>query len=272
MSFSDKALQLILEFEGLNQPSKWPGGASGITIGIGYDLGYVTVDEFESSWGDVLPEDHRLRLIRGVGLRGQRARARAAEFADIRIARLAAENVFRQRTITAYQFRTQQAFPGVGLLPLDAQGALVSLVYNRGGSMVDKPGEDRRREMRAIRDAVPRGDLREVAAQLRSMKRLWIGQGLDGLLRRRDAEALLVESCISPSFESASALVRHAVLPSAEPLAGTARVRRPTRRKPSRKTARKASTRTARKAIRKVSRKTSRKTSQSKHPRRRRSS
>ena len=114
MSFSDKALQLMLDFEGLNQPSKWPGGASGITIGIGYDLGYVTVDEFESSWGDVLPEDHRLRLIRGVGLRGQRARGRAPEFADIRIKRLDAEVVFRQRTIPAYEFRTQQAFPGVG--------------------------------------------------------------------------------------------------------------------------------------------------------------
>ena len=52
---SSKALQLILNAEGLDQPGNWPGGASGITIGIGYDLGYITVDRFESEWCDVLP-------------------------------------------------------------------------------------------------------------------------------------------------------------------------------------------------------------------------
>ncbi len=50
--------------------------------------------------------------------------------------------------------------------------------------------------MRAVRDAVARKDLREIAGQIRAMKRLWEGQGLDGLLRRRDAEADLVESAI----------------------------------------------------------------------------
>jgi GH24 family phage-related lysozyme (muramidase) len=55
---------------------------------------------------------------------------------------------------------------------------------------------DSRREMRAVRDAVANGDLQEIANQLRSMKRIWEGKGLDGLLRRRDAEADLVESAI----------------------------------------------------------------------------
>jgi GH24 family phage-related lysozyme (muramidase) len=56
---------------------------------------------------------------------------------------------------------------------------------------------DRRTEMRAIRDAVAQGDLAEIANQLRVMKRLWIGKGLDGLLKRRDAEADLVASTIA---------------------------------------------------------------------------
>jgi GH24 family phage-related lysozyme (muramidase) len=50
--------------------------------------------------------------------------------------------------------------------------------------------------MRAIRDAVSREDLKDIANQLRLMKRLWEGKGLGGLLRRRDAEADLVESCL----------------------------------------------------------------------------
>jgi GH24 family phage-related lysozyme (muramidase) len=82
-------------------------------------------------------------------------------------------------------------------LPLDAQGALVSLVYNRGTSMVDNSPEDRRREMRAVRDAVAAGDLERIATELRSMKRLWVGKKQDGLLRRRDAEADLVESAMT---------------------------------------------------------------------------
>ncbi len=193
---SEKAKKLILEFEGLDQPSEWPGGASGITIGIGYDLGYVTVDQFESDWGPYLTHADRNLLKTAIGLRGIEAKNRAPLFAGTKIKREDAEKVFLERTIPFHQFRTTQAFPNVEELPLDAQGALVSLVFNRGTSMVDDSPEDRRREMRAIRDAVPRKDLQEVANQIRSMKRLWVGKGLNGLLRRRDAEAALVESCL----------------------------------------------------------------------------
>lgn len=195
-TLSDRAIKLILKYEGLNQPAKWPGGSSGITIGIGYDLGYVTVDQFESDWGDFLSTSHLQRLKAAVGLRGIKARNRAQEFSDIVIKRAESEKVFLDRTIPLYVFKAQQAFPGIEMLPVDAQGALVSLVYNRGTSMVDNSPEDRRREMRAVRDAVARQDFREIAIQLRSMKRLWVGKNLDGLLKRRDAEAELVESCI----------------------------------------------------------------------------
>ncbi len=193
---SDRAIKLILAHEGLNQPAKWPGGSSGITIGIGYDLGFVTVDQFESDWGEFLPPSHTHRLKAAVGFRGIRAKNRAAMFFDIRIKRADSEKVFQDKTIPLYQLRARQAFPGIEMLPVDAQGALVSLVYNRGTSMIDDSPQDRRREMRAIRDAVASRDLREIANQLRSMKRLWVGKHLGGLLKRRDAEADLVESCI----------------------------------------------------------------------------
>jgi len=194
---SEKAMKLILNAEGLDQPGKWPGGSSGITLGIGYDLGYVTVDQFESDWDDYLSAPQLARLKTAVGLRGIKAKNRATQFADIRIKRVDAEKVFVERTIPLCQLRTSQAFPGVERLPVDAQGALISLVYNRGTSMVDDSPEDRRREMRAVRDAVAEQNLREIARQIRLMKRLWEGKGLDGLLKRRDAEAGLVESCIN---------------------------------------------------------------------------
>ena len=95
--------------------------------------------------------------------------------------------------------RTERAFPGMEKLPAQAQAALISLVFNRGPGMRGR----RRSEMRTIRKLVhdysPRNgaeSLTEIAGQLRNMKRLWIGKGLPGMLRRREAEAELVLSAI----------------------------------------------------------------------------
>ena len=194
---SDKAFRLILDSEGLNQPSKWPGGNSGITIGIGYDLGQMKAEQFDSDWGDVLSATQLQLLRTAIGLKGVNAKNRAPAFSGITIKRADAEKVFAERTIPIFQAQTEQAFPGVDQLPADAQGALVSLVYNRGPAMTDNSPDDRRREMRAIRDAVAKKDLQEIANQLRAMKRLWVGKNLPGLLKRRDAEAALVESSIA---------------------------------------------------------------------------
>jgi GH24 family phage-related lysozyme (muramidase) len=188
----DEALALILDAEGLDQPSKWPGGSSGITIGVGYDLGFVTEEQFEEDWSSFLSGDEINRLKDVINLSGDKASQRASEFRDIKIQRADAEQVFKERTLPLYSQRTENAFPGVDQLPAAAQGALVSLVFNRGPGM----NGDSRREMRAVRDAVAAGDLQEIANQIRSMKRLWEGKGLDGLLKRRDAEADLVESAI----------------------------------------------------------------------------
>ncbi len=197
MTISYATRALILETEGFSSKPEWPGGQSGVTIGFGYDLGYVTVDQFESDWGELLRPDVRQCLKAVIGARALRARKRAGELSDIRVSHKAAEQVFDTRTLPLYEFRTAQAFPGVEALPENARGALVSLVYNRGTTMVDDSPEDRRREMRAIRNAVAEGDLAESAAQLRAMKRLWEGKGLGGLIARREEEAQLVESNVT---------------------------------------------------------------------------
>lgn len=190
---TEKAKKLIFDFEGIDQPCDWPGGESGITIGIGYDLGYESLDDFEKDWKPCLGDTDFTTLTQVCGLKGAQAQAKASALKTIKIKNSDAQQVFLERSVPKYQAQTQQAFPGVDNLPADAQGALFSLVYNRGTSM----NGDSRKEMRAIRDAVPNGDLKEIANQLRAMKRLWEGKGLAGLLKRRDAEADLVESCIA---------------------------------------------------------------------------
>ena len=196
MLFSERALKLILDFEGLNQPGKWPGGASGITLGYGYDLGHVTPAQFQADWAESFTAEQMSRLQRAVGKTGAAARALAGSFADIRCTAAGARRVLVGVSLPVYAASTRRALPGFDFLPLDVQGALVSLVYNRGSRMTDSPGTDDRREMRAIRDLVASGMVAGIAEQIRSMKRLWQGKGLDGLLRRRDAEAELVESAI----------------------------------------------------------------------------
>jgi len=51
---------------------------------------------------------------------------------------------------------------------------------------------ERRKEMAAIKPLVAAKDYQGMAEQILSMKRLWQGKGLKGLLRRRDEEAGLI--------------------------------------------------------------------------------
>jgi GH24 family phage-related lysozyme (muramidase) len=204
-AFSEKALDLIIGFEGLNQPGKWPGGSSGITLGFGYDLGHVTPAQFESDWAGCFTPEQFARLRDAIGKTGAAAQALAVRLANIKCTPADSRRVLLECSLPEYVARTRQAFPGFDELPLDAQGALVSLVYNRGAGMKDSAGTDNRLEMRVIRELVPLGDLAGIAAQLRSMKRLWTGKGMAGLLRRRDAEAALVESCMAPAIARAMA-------------------------------------------------------------------
>ena len=51
MLSSQKAIDLIHKFEGWDDPWIWPGDASGVTIGYGYDLGY---EPFKKEWAGLL--------------------------------------------------------------------------------------------------------------------------------------------------------------------------------------------------------------------------
>lgn len=202
-AISKRAFDLIVEFEGLDQPHIWPGAASGISLGIGYDLGTVTARQFTGDWTPPnLSQNAIQQLLTAIGLVGAAARAMAHTFAGIRVTEAAALDVFTRRTLPVFQALTLRTFPGMDQLPPDAQGALVSLVYNRGSSLAG----DRRREMLAIRNiihaAVQIGDIHNrlrttlsaIADQVEAMKRLWVNAGVDGLLRRRDAEAALIRN------------------------------------------------------------------------------
>jgi GH24 family phage-related lysozyme (muramidase) len=201
-TLSDAGIALIKSVEGCSTKPDWPGGMSGVTIGYGYDLGYCNIDQFASDWGQVLIADPFSALRPAVGLTGQRAKNFQVKVAKVAIARADADVVLVESSLPLTEAQLRVKFPGADALCDNAFSALVSLVYNRGTSTSDPPGSDRRREMRDIRDALANATLDRVqkltaiAAALRSMKRLWAGQGLDGLIKRRELEAKLVETCL----------------------------------------------------------------------------
>ena len=70
-------------------------------------------------------------------------------------------------------------------------------MYNRGAAFSSLG--DRYAEMRAIKVHMVNNNPENIPAEFRSMKRLWVGKGLDGLLARRDREAKLFERGLTPA-------------------------------------------------------------------------
>jgi hypothetical protein len=205
---SKKSLNLILEFEvggGENYYNKflknpaWPEGQSGVTIGVGYDLGYVNKTEFSEDWKD-LPKEIFDRLYKVVGIKGYNAKNLIRGLRDIVIPWELSLQVFNNKTVNKFWNLTKDTFPNFDKMPEDAKGGLVSLVFNRGNALEG----DRRREMKLIRDGMritntfDQKALTFIANQIRSMKRIWAGGSIEkGMNRRRDAEAKLIEQSLN---------------------------------------------------------------------------
>lgn len=172
----------------LSKPT-WPGGSSGVTIGIGYDLGYNTSTSIQKDWQDKIADANLEDLLGAAGKTGRDAKDLIPGLSRVKVPLEAAKQVFYLSTLPRYVRDTQQVYPGVEELPADAQTMLLSLVFNRGNAMEG----DRRREMKAIKPLVKHADLKGIADQIRSMKRLWNIRELPGLHKRRDKEAELIE-------------------------------------------------------------------------------
>lgn len=166
----------------------WPGGASGVTIGIGYDLGYNRAAQIQRDWSGRVSDADLEKLKKVAGLKADKAKKQLPRVKTVTVAFEDATAVFSERTLPRYAAATRKAYPGVEKLHADAQAALLSLVYNRGTAMSGA----RRKEMAAIRPLVLQQDYAGIAQEILNMKHLWQGKGLDGLLKRRDDEAALI--------------------------------------------------------------------------------
>lgn len=172
------------------QHPEWPGGMSGVTIGIGYDCGYSSRAIIQGDWGDKLPAIMVKALQDVANIHGSAAKSHAHELRGVVTVPWAdAMAVFLGRDMPKWEGIVIKALPNATQLAPDSFGALVSLAYNRGPSF--SAVGDRYREMRAIRDHLANQQFAEIPDDIRSMKRLW--PNVVGLRNRRDHEATLFE-------------------------------------------------------------------------------
>ena len=198
-TISERATKLITTFEVSSEQyyrSKlihpiWPQGDSGITIGIGYDIGFVSAKTFRNDWKDLLPQKTISILETAAQKKAARAKELLPNYTHLVVPWDKAQaqfNAFLPYVIG----ETEAVFPNAKNFKdkSDCRGALVSLVYNRGSAVANT---DRRREMLAIRNHMAARDFKKIPAEIRSMTRLWMNKGLPGLIERRELEALLFE-------------------------------------------------------------------------------
>jgi GH24 family phage-related lysozyme (muramidase) len=195
---SDRAFDLIVMLEVTSQAvyersysrPTWPQGASGVTIGIGYDVGYVTKTLLWQDWQGAIPDAMIKALEPAIGVKGPDADHLVHELrGHVNVPWTAAISVHRTRVIPKWVELTERALPNTGDLSADSLGALVSLAYNRGASF-DSEGA-RYQEMRAIKADMASRKFSGIPKQIRNMKRLW--PSLKGLRVRRDLEAQLFQ-------------------------------------------------------------------------------
>jgi len=198
---STKTLDLLLQYEvggGKSYYEKylskftWPGGASGPTIAIGIDCAYYSELELAKIFS-FLSTEQLDQIKKASGKSGERGKeyTKTLRAAGIVVEWDKALDIFQKLTWPKFTKLAEKTFPGLSDLHPDAYGAIISLVFNRGTSLKG----DSRKEMVNIKNLIPKKDYKKIAKEFRNMKRIWVGKGLDGLIERREAEAVLVEKC-----------------------------------------------------------------------------
>ncbi len=171
----------------------WPKGESGITVGIGTDLGQMSEEAITEDWQNYVSVDDLHLMLSVSGLKGTRAQAELPKIKSVIVPFDAACDVFYKRSLPKFAKLTHGIYPGLEQLEPDAVGALISMVYNRGAAL-NGPG---RVEMKSIVHLVPHKDYAGIAALVLQSKRLWVGKkGMDGIVTRRTTEASYIADAV----------------------------------------------------------------------------
>ena len=200
MNLSPRGIKAIIAWETGGEAEydchpEWPGESSGITIGIGWDLGMTPVADTTRAWSPHLDASTLNMLVSVSGRCGEAAQGLLPHVRHLSVPWQSAFLVFEDVTLPTWYMRALRIYPQMMELSGDCASALVSLVFNRGLNLTG----DRRTEMATIQALLRTGDLQSIPSEFRAMKRLWPNSA--GLRRRRDEEAELFEYGLIPAGE-----------------------------------------------------------------------
>jgi GH24 family phage-related lysozyme (muramidase) len=177
----------------------WQTTSSGVTVGFGFDCGYNTKEQIAKAL-EGSATDSEIKALQSVsGLKGRRAYYEGLPKVKntVHITYEEAEQIFKKDSLPRFTKQTADAFDLTkNRLHPHSNGALTSLVFNRGPSLANT---ESRKEMRWIKYniSIKREDL--VPSNIKSMKRLWSYTKLKGLHLRRDAEVRLFQKGLDES-------------------------------------------------------------------------
>lgn len=166
----------------------WARGASGVTVGIGYDLGYNTRCQIQKDWGDILPKNMVDALKSCAGIKGSAARHHQQRVKYIvSIPLQDAMKVFIKRTVPRFAQLAKTSFKTIEKSHPYIQDMMLSQTFNRGAST---KGNSRRHVLWQSR-ASAKGQYYALPIYCRDSKVIWANQPSirRGIWRRRDAEA-----------------------------------------------------------------------------------
>ena len=181
---------------------QWPGYSSGVTVGMGYDLGYHSKDQIRKDWEGVASSKEIHAMLQVQGITGSSAKYRASNIRNqVHITWEEAGKVFDKVTIPRWARDTATAYRvGRGELHPDALGALIGNTFNRGTGM---SSSGKKREKYLIREAIKKGNYKVIPSLFREQRKHWPGtSGPNGLQTRRSEEAELFQAGLDAMQEN----------------------------------------------------------------------
>ncbi|MFD1985417.1 hypothetical protein ACFSOZ_23150 [Mesorhizobium newzealandense] len=199
---ADEAIQMIVFFEVTSKNVYrrkytglvWPGDRSGVTCGIGYDIGYVTKERLRADWAGYISDKDIDNLSAACGVKGGKAGDLIPSMAPFDVDYDTAYRQFTEKGVPRYTGEVEDVLLNTQFLSAKSLGALVSLDYNRGSSFKVKPEKDlkgRYQEMRNIFTHMRNKEFDKIPAEIENMARLWEIPYVPGLITRRKLEAKL---------------------------------------------------------------------------------
>jgi hypothetical protein len=186
MTKDDAVLQFLIQEEGFKARTYIPKkdgkaiGKSGLTFGIGIDIGQMSVKEFLRLG---LPKSFEEAMLPYVGKKGEEATAVERELGHFTLPTDVAMDISR-RYVGKSKQKLSKAFPKFDSLPVQQQAVALSLLHNYGTAAL------RYKTMKAVIN----GDLETAITKLRNPDE-WKNVELHP---RRNREADLLQSLIQP--------------------------------------------------------------------------